>query len=62
MRLTELVEEMCERGLELESRNINPVVVVHFYVDGQLEPIIREVELVLADVDGNVVLHCPRPE
>lgn len=58
LRLTELVEAICDRGIELEHLDHNPQVVVYWYLpDGTLE--MREVELVAVDTYDRILLHCP---
>ncbi|HZF30011.1 MAG TPA: hypothetical protein VE907_12890 [Gammaproteobacteria bacterium] len=58
IRLTELVELLCDNGHKL--RDANPRVVVRWYLDNG-ELVEREIEMVYADLAGGVSLHCPRP-
>lgn len=57
LRLTELMEALRDRGLELEQLDYNPRVVVRWWTEEG--PVEREIELVLVNVEDFVVLHCP---
>lgn len=58
MRLTELVEDLCSRGVEAEDADPNPPVVV--LVDAA--ELLAELELERVAVgDGRIVLHCRKP-
>jgi hypothetical protein len=58
MKLTELVEDLYNRGIELEDADPNPHVVVYVWVDGL--PVIREIDVVATEGGGRVVLHCSK--
>jgi hypothetical protein len=59
MRLTEFVEDLCERGTELEDAATDPPVTVYCWVDGVIQ--VHDVEFVGSDADGRIVIHCRRP-
>lgn len=58
MRLTELVEELFNRGVESEDADPNPPVRV-FVWEADGTPREHELELVIVS-KGRVMLHCTR--